>query len=81
MEAPAHARRPVSKTKLHAVSTAAELVEHHPGRAGVHAVVSVEAAKRIESAIHDVDTIVLNLDRIAILDLIFGHVSILPGRD
>jgi hypothetical protein len=40
----------------------------------VHAVVPIKSTKRIASAIHVVDTIVLNLDRVAILDPIFGHV-------
>jgi hypothetical protein len=55
------------------VSTAAELVEHHPGRAGVHGVVPIEPAERFASAIHVIDTISLNHDQVAILDLIFGN--------
>src|ERR1039458_6992555 len=51
------------KTKLNTTSTAAELVEYHPGRAGVHGVVPKEPADRIGRAIHVVDAIILNLDR------------------
>jgi hypothetical protein len=43
------------KAKLNTLSTAAELVEHHPGRARVHGVVPVEPADRIERAILVVD--------------------------
>jgi len=39
----------------------------------VHGVVPIETAKRIERAIHVVDTIVLKLEKVAIRDLIFGH--------
>src|ERR1035437_2381159 len=50
-------------TKLNTTSTAAELVEYHPGRAGVHGVVPKEPADRIGRAIYVVDIIILNLDR------------------
>ena len=39
------------------VSTAAEIVEHHPGRALVHGIMPIERAKRIENAIHVINTI------------------------
>jgi hypothetical protein len=61
------------------VSTAAELVEHHPGRASVHGIVPIETAKRIERAIQAVDTIIRNHDRVAIHYPIFGHGLISPG--
>src|SRR5450759_1062599 len=51
------------KAALYTVSTAAELVEYHPGRAGVHGVVPKEPADRIVRTIHVVDAIILNLDR------------------
>src|ERR1039458_7298441 len=60
------------KAALYTVSTAAELVEHHPGRARVHGIVPVKPAHRIGSAIHVVD-IIIHDDRVAILDPIFGH--------
>jgi hypothetical protein len=44
----------------------------------VHGVVPIEPAKRIESAIHIVNTISVILDGLAILDLIFGHGLISP---
>ena len=47
------------EAKPHTVSTAPELVEHHPDGARVHAVVPIEPAKRIERAIHIVDFIAL----------------------
>jgi len=47
----------------------------------VHAVVPIEPAKRIASAIHVVDTIILNLYRVAIFNLIFGHGLSLPALD
>ena len=61
------------KAELYTVSTAAELVERHPDGACVHAIVPVEPAKRIASAIHVVDTIIRNHNRVAILNFIFGH--------
>jgi len=66
------------KTKFNTVSTATELVERHPGRSRVHAVVPIEPAKRIASAIHVVDTIVLNLHRLVVPDPISGHGLISP---
>ena len=39
----------------------------------MHGVVPIEPTKRSERAIHVVDTIILNHDRVAILDPIFGH--------
>ncbi len=66
------------KAKFNTVGTAAELVEHHPGRAPVHGVVPKEAADRIEHAIHFVNTIFLNNDWVAILYPIFGHGLISP---
>jgi len=64
------------KAKLNTLSTAAELVEHHPDRAGVHGVVPKEPADRIERAILVVDTNILDLD--PVLDPIFGHGLICP---
>jgi hypothetical protein len=69
------------KAELNAVSTATELVEHHPDRAGVHAVVSVKPAKRIASAINVVDKIIYDNDRVAILNSIFGHGLISAALD
>ncbi len=67
-----------STKRVNTPSTAAELVEHHPGRARVHGIVPIEPAKRIERAIHVVNTIILNNDWVAILYLIFGHGLISP---
>jgi hypothetical protein len=64
--------------KLNTLRTAAELIEHYLGRARVHGVVSVESADRIERAILVVDTIILNLDPVLILDPISGHAVIFP---
>jgi hypothetical protein len=50
------------KAKLNTLSTAAELVEHHSGRARVHGVVPIEPADRRKRAILVVDTNILNLD-------------------
>jgi hypothetical protein len=61
------------KAKLNTLSTAAELVEHHPGCARVHGVVPIEPADRIERAILVVDTFILALDPVVIPDPIFGH--------
>ena len=69
------------KAALYTVSAAAELVEHHPGRARVHSVVPIEPPHRVESAIHVVDTIVHDNDRVAILNSIFGHVLISAALD
>jgi hypothetical protein len=44
----------------------------------VHGVVPIEPAKRVECAIYVVDTIILNLDQVAILDPIFDHSLIFP---
>jgi hypothetical protein len=59
------------KAKLNAPSTAAELVEHHPGRARVHVVVPIEPAHRIGTAIHVVDKIITDHDRGVILGPIY----------
>ncbi len=48
------------------MGTATELVEHHLDRARMHGAVPIEPADRIERAIHVVDTIILNLDRVAV---------------
>jgi len=61
------------KPSLTHFRTAAELVEHHPGRARVHGVVPVESADRIEREILVVDAIILYFDPVLILDPIFGH--------
>ena len=61
------------KAKLNTPSTAAELVEHHSGRSHVHGVVPKASADRIERAILLVDTNILNLDLVLIIDLIFGR--------
>jgi hypothetical protein len=39
----------------------------------VHAVVPIEPAKRIASAIHVVDTVIFNYDLVAIIDPIICH--------
>jgi hypothetical protein len=57
------------------VSTATELVEQHRGRARVHSIVPIEPAKRSVRAIHLVDTIIHDNDRVAIVNSIFGHVG------
>jgi hypothetical protein len=67
------------KAKLNTPSTPPELVERHRGRARVHGVVPIEPAKRSERAIHVVDTIIRNHDRLAIHYPIFGHGLISPG--
>src|ERR1700704_5337013 len=61
------------KSELNTVSTATKLVEHHRNRARVHVVVPIVPAKRIERSIHVVDTTIVNLDGVAILNPIFGH--------
>jgi hypothetical protein len=68
------------KAKPNTPSTAAELVEHHPGRARVHGVVPVEPADRIERSILVVDTIIINLDPVLILDPISGNGQISRAR-
>jgi hypothetical protein len=55
------------KAKLDALCAAAELVEHHPGRARMHGVVPKEPADRIECAILVVDTNIINPDPVLIL--------------
>jgi hypothetical protein len=69
------------KAALYTVSAAAELVEHHPGRARVHSVVPIESPHRVESAIHVVDTIIHDNNRVAILNSIFGHGLISAALD
>ena len=67
-------------TKFNTLSAAPELVEHHPGRAGVHRVVSKEPTYGIERAIYVIDTI-NNPNLIAILGPIFCHTSIRTRRE
>lgn len=51
----------------------ADFMADQLGLARVHGHVPIEPANGIEHAIHVVDTITLNHDRVAILDLIIGH--------
>jgi hypothetical protein len=67
------------KAKPDTLRTAAELVEHHRGRARVHRVVPVKSAYGIERTIYVVDTII-NPHLIAILDPIFCHGLICPRK-
>ena len=68
------------KAKFNTANTAAELVEHHRGRARVHSVVPIEPAKRIERAIPAVDTIIRDHDRVVIVYPVFGH-DVIPAID
>ena len=65
------------RTKFNTLSAALKLVEHHPGRARVHRVVSKEPAYGIERAIYVIDTII-NPTLVAILGAIFRHALICP---
>jgi hypothetical protein len=60
------------KAELNAHGTAPERVEHHPGRARVHRVVSKEPPDGIARAIRIVDAVV-NPDLVAVPGPIFDH--------
>jgi hypothetical protein len=61
------------ESKLDALSTPAELVEHHTGCASMHGIVPIESTDRIVRAILVVDTNIINPDAVFILAPIFGH--------
>jgi hypothetical protein len=60
------------------LGTATVLVEHHPGCARMHGVVSEAPAHRVERAIQVVDANIIDPDRVLILSAIFRHDTIVP---
>jgi|tagenome__1003787_1003787.scaffolds.fasta_scaffold20657823_2 hypothetical protein len=61
------------KSELNTISTAAELVEHHPGRARVHGDMPIKPTDRIKRGILLIDRNIIGLYPVLILDLIFGY--------
>lgn len=61
------------EAKCNTLSTATELVEHHPGCAPMHSIMPIEPTNRIERAIQVVDANVINTNLVPVFIPISGR--------